>query len=226
MENLNIYTTNVNIESVGFFLSYYYEVTEQLEEFITPHGYNLTNYLKKYQPQTRISNLSRTYPYLFVDKVISIRGKYHSGTHFQEKDLLSIMLKANIKLQVLADLAMFDIIRNTNVIKIDRKSTITRFHPLTDTIKEIYIPAQDSENKKKFAYSSLLTLVNMMVLGTTAKKYALDNGIEVEKKKTIRDYLNEVQLKKIEKMEEHLNGLIRYARITDYQELKKRIREF
>jgi hypothetical protein len=66
----------------------------------------------------------------------------------------------------------------------------------------------------------------MMVLGTTAKKYALDNGIEVEKKKTIRDYLNEVQLKKIEKMEEHLNGLIRYARITDYQELKKRIREF
>lgn len=119
------------------------------------------------------------------------------------------------------------IILQSNEIKIERANTKALFHPLTNTIKNIYIPAQKSDNGKKFAYSSLMTLINMQVLGCSAKKYANDNNIEIDTKKgkSVRDYLSQDLLNEIQSLEEDLNGFIKYANITDYQELRNKIEE-
>jgi len=117
------------------------------------------------------------------------------------------------------------IILQSNEIKIERANTKALFHPLTDTIRDIYVPAQESENAKKFAYSSLMTLINLQVLGCSAKKYAINNDIEVNIKggKSIRDYLPQEMLTIIKRLEEDLNGYIKYAKVTDYHDLKSKI---
>ena len=119
------------------------------------------------------------------------------------------------------------IILQSNEIKIERANTKALFHPLTDTIRDIYVPVQTSANGKKFAYSSLMTLINMQVLGCSAKKYAHDNDIEVDTKggKSVRDYLPKNMLEEIKLLEEDLNGYIKYAKITNYHELRNRIEE-
>lgn len=115
------------------------------------------------------------------------------------------------------------IVIQSNVLKIERENTKILFKGLTDTIKDVWIPAQDSDNGKKYAYSTLATLSNIAVLGCMSKKYATDNEIEIEKGKSVRDYLSEDVLKKIEKVEENINGFIKYGNITDYEELKAKI---
>jgi len=117
------------------------------------------------------------------------------------------------------------IIIQSNEIKIERANTKALFHPLTNTIKNIYIPAQESENAKKFAYSSLMTLINSKVLGCSAKQYAINNSIEVNisKGKSIRDYLPQELLINIKNLEEDLNGYIKYAKIINYYELKEKL---
>jgi hypothetical protein len=78
--------------------------------------------------------------------------------------------------------------------------------PLTDVIKQIYIPAQ-SANSKKFAYTNLANLINKKVIGTTAKKYKLDNNIDLDA--TTRDAFPNDILKEIEEAEKYLHGYIK-----------------
>lgn len=162
--------------------------------------------------------------YLKVPKLVkTVRGKYHSGTWLHNELIVEFIRRLDVRLAVKMDFFIKDLIRHSNAIKIERSEVKVLFHQLTDTIKDIYIPAQESENSKKFAYSALSTMVNMMVLGTTAKKYALDNDIAIEKGKSIRDYLSKQQIAYIKYKEEELNGYIRYGGITDYQELKEKL---
>ena len=119
--------------------------------------------------------------------------------------------------------AIKQVVLSANTLKIERENTKILFHPLTDSIRDIYIPAQILNDSIKYAYPTLINLVNLKVLGMSAKKYATLNSITVEKGKSIRDYLNEDLLEQIKNCEEDLNGYIKYAKITDYRKLQELI---
>jgi hypothetical protein len=153
------------------------------------------------------------------------KGIYGTFIH---KELSIVFLRwLDIRFAIACDQFIKKAIIQCEVLKMERSNTKALFHPLTDSIKDIYIPAQTSANGKKFAYSSLMTLINMQVLGCSAKKYANDNDIEVDTKggKSVRDYLPKNMLEEIKLLEEDLNGYIKYARITNYNELRNRIEE-
>jgi len=157
--------------------------------------------------------------------VKAVRGTSNSGTWLHSKLIVFFLRKIDLTFAVAMDLFIQDLIIQVDVLKVERQNTKTLFHPLTKTIKDHYIPYQ-SPNGQKYAYSSLMTLINMIVLGTTAKSYAKTHNIEVEKGKSIRDYLEQSKLDRIKKLEEHLNGLILYAKIRDYQTLKEQMQQF
>jgi len=192
-------------------------------EIAKMYGKDLSNFTRTENYKTYLKLLNRDYH--GVKFIKTVRGKHHGGTWFHTKMFLKFLLWVDIELEYTFHRFIEDLIVQVDVLKIDRQSTKTLFHPLTDTIKNIYIPNQKSENSKKFAYSQLLTMINIIALGCGATKYARDNNITIEKGKNIRDYLSESQLKQIEQLEVHLNGLIQYAKITDYQELKTRLNE-
>jgi len=152
------------------------------------------------------------------------RGKYHSGTWLHKELFIKFITVLDVELEIELHQMIMKIIKQSDLVKFERTGTKTLFHKLTDAIKEIYIPAQTSENAKKFAYSTLMTLANTKVLGTTAKAYCAKNNIEVTKDMmSARDALDEDKLKKIKDVEEEIWGLIRFAKITDYSKLKKEI---
>ena len=150
----------------------------------------------------------------------TVRGKHHSGTWLHAKAILHFLRWVNVDLEIAMDDFIQNLILHSNEIKIERSSTKILFKDLTKVIKDIYIPAQESDNAKKFAYSILSGLVNIKVLGVIGTKYAKDNNIEVGKGKSIRDYLSKEQLDTIKEVERRLSGLIEFGSITDYQILK------
>lgn len=154
----------------------------------------------------------------------TVRGKYHSGTWIHSKVVLHFLRWVDADLSVSMDLFIQDLIVYSNELKIERQNTKIHFKDLTDVIRDIYIPAQDTENAKKFAYNNLATLVNLKVLGCTATKYCKDNGIEIEDDKSIRDYLPKDKVEVLDQTEKKLWALIYGAEIVQYDVLKEKLR--
>jgi uncharacterized protein YgfB (UPF0149 family) len=72
----------------------------------------------------------------------------------------------------------------------------------------------------------LLDLANLKALGITSKQYKEANKITDEQIKednniSIRDYMSKDELAKIETAEQDIWGLIKYAKILNYADLKK-----
>ena len=153
----------------------------------------------------------------------TVRGKHHSGSWLHSKLIIEFIRRLDVKLAVKMDLFIQDLIIHSNEIKIERDNTKILFHGLTQTLQDIYIPNQTSDNAKKFAFSSISTLVNMIVLGCKASKYANDNNIEIEGSKSIRDYLSKSQLDEIKTIEGNVNGIIKYGKVYEYQDIKEEL---
>jgi len=152
------------------------------------------------------------------------RGKYNSGTYLHKELFIEFITTLDVKLRREMHKMVMSIIQQADVVKVERMGTKTAFHELTDTIKDIYIPAQKSENKKKFAYPTLMTLANIKVLGMKAEKYCRINNIEItDDMISVRDALPEDKLELIKKAEEYINGYIKYGGITDYDTLKEKL---
>lgn len=151
----------------------------------------------------------------------TVRGKYHSGTWLHKELFLEFISWCDVTIKFKFHQLIKNIIIHSNELKIDRSNTKILFKPLTDSIKDIYIPKQKSDNSKKFAYSTLSNLVNIIALGSSAKKYIKENNLDTEL--PLRDQLADEKLKLIEKYERDLDGYIRYANITDYDKLKERL---
>ena len=113
------------------------------------------------------------------------------------------------------------IITHSNELKIERSNTKIHFKPLTEAIRDIFIPAQESDKGKQFAYSNLSNLINIKVLGSTAKKYREDNGIDEDV--CLRDVVTKEELEAIDRLELDLHGYIKYANITDYEILRNKL---
>jgi hypothetical protein len=155
------------------------------------------------------------------------RGRYHAGTWVHRDLFLKVITVLDVEIEVALHEAIEKIIQQATLVKIERTGTKVLFHELTDTIKDIYIPAQESLNAKKFAYSALMTLANLKVLGCTAKKYCNDHEIEITSDMiSVRDALPESLLDKIKQAEKDINGFIKYAGVTEYEDIKDRLMKF
>lgn len=151
----------------------------------------------------------------------TVRGRYHSGTWLHSKLIVEFLRRLDVKFAVAMDLFLQDLIIHSNEIKIERSNTKIHFKPLTQAIKDIYIPNQESESAKRFAYQNIATLINMKALGMSGTKYRKDNNIDDEI--DLRDVLDKDTLERIDEVEMDLYGYIKYANITDYEILKEKI---
>ena len=150
-------------------------------------------------------------------------NKGQFGTYLHNELFFKYLSWCDVKFEREIHKAFKQMVIHSNEIKIERDNTKILFHGLTATIQDIYIPNQTSDNAKKFAFSSISTLVNMIVLGCKASKYANDNDIEIEGNKSIRDYLNKEQLEEIKDIEENVNGIIKYGKVYEYQDIKEEL---
>lgn len=151
----------------------------------------------------------------------TVRGRHHSGTWLHSKLIIEFLRRLDVKFAVAMDLFIQDLIVHSNQLKIERSNTKIHFKPLTDVIKEIYIPAQSSDNAKKFAYQNIATLINLKALGMSGTKYRKDNNIDDEV--DLRDVLSQDILNRIDQVELDLHGYIKYANITDYEILRSKL---
>jgi len=154
--------------------------------------------------------------------IVTRAGKYHSGTWIHKNLFLKFITILDVNLEIAMHDMVMDIIKHSKVLKVDRADTKHLFKDLTKTIKDIYIPKQ-SENGQKFAYSTLANLVNKKAIGMNRKQYCKLN--KLDDKLPIRDTFPEDALQSIKNCEVDLNGLIKYAKITDYEVLKLRFNE-
>jgi len=159
--------------------------------------------------------------------IIQKRGKY-GGTWLHHDLAIEFVGLLNVKWKRELHIFMKNLIRHTTVLKVSRENTKVLFHPLTDVIKDVWIPAQESENSKKWAYSLLLDLANIKALGVSSRQYKTLNDITNEQIKadgniSIRDYMSKEELKKIEIAEQDIWGLIKYAKILIYENLKNQL---
>ena len=155
-----------------------------------------------------------------IELVIKKRGKHNSGTWIHSELFLKFASWVSVEFEYDMHQLIKHLIRQADHVKIDRASTKHLFHPLTDAIKDIWIPSQ-SENGKKFAYTNLANLINKKVIGMTAKQYKIKNKIDLDA--SIRDTFPDHVLKNIEAVEKDMWGHIKYGKVTKYEELKELI---
>jgi len=161
--------------------------------------------------------------------IIVKRGRY-GGTWFHHSILLEFLSNVDIEIRIEINEKMSEIISQVQRLTVLREDTKTLFHPLTDTIKNIWIPNQKSENAKKWAYKHILDLANKKAIGMTSTQYKKAFNITDEKIKedgriSIRDYMSDIELDRIKRVEEDINGLIKYGGIMDIETLTKKIME-
>lgn len=156
----------------------------------------------------------------FTSPLIKRKAGRFGGTYLHEDILLEYLMWLDMELKFEVQQFMKKVLKQVQIVRIDRADTKTLFHPLTDSIKEIYIPAQSSENAKKFAYSTLMDLINKRVLGLRARDFREKNNIPKGKDIYTRDYMSETQLKNIKKFQSHLHSFIS-AGITEYDRLRE-----
>jgi hypothetical protein len=156
-----------------------------------------------------------------IKMVKTVRGKYHSGTWLHSKMFIKFARWISVDFEIAMDNLVSTLITHSNELKLERASTKFNFTPLTDAIRDIYIPAQTNDKSKQYAYSTLSNLINIIALGCSAKKYREDNKLEDDIE--IRDVLPKQQLEHIDRLEVDLHGYIKYAKITDYETLKDKL---
>jgi len=172
-------------------------------------------YIRK---KEELLNMGKT-TYLKLTK--TVRGKYNSGTWIHSKVILHFLRWIDMDFEIMMDDFIEKLITHSNELKIERSNTKIHFIPLAEAIKDTYIPSQESDNAKKFAYQNISTLINMKALGMSGAKYKKDNNISKEAE--LRDILPKEILKKIDETELDLFGYIKYAGVTDYETLKEKI---
>ena len=185
-----------------------------------PHGKRAGNKKETSRNSVGFKNQQKTET--FTSPLIKRKAGRFGGTYLHEDILLEYLMWLDMELKFEVQQFMKKVLKQVQIVRIDRADTKTLFHPLTNAIKEIYIPAQSSENAKRWAYSTLMDLVNLKVLGMRARDFREKNDIPKGKNIYTRDYMSEEQLKAIKKFQSHLNTMLEMG-ITDYNQLKEYI---
>ena len=162
-----------------------------------------------------IPPLKRGYDFIYTK-----RGKYNGGTWVHKELFLKFASWVSVRFERDMHRLVMRLITYSDQLKIDRLDTKFLYKELGKTVKEIYLEKQ-SDNGKRFAYQNLANLINLKVLGYTAKQYReLHN---VDPNVAIRDTLPDETLEEIIEVEKDMNGYIKYGEIYDYDTLKKKI---
>ena len=148
------------------------------------------------------------------------RGKYESGTFFHKELFLKFASWLSPKFEVEMHQLVKNLLIYSDKLKIDRLDTKFLYKELGKTVQDIYQPKQ-SINKKRFTFINLANLINLKVLGFTAKDYRQIHNID--ENKAVRDTLSDDILEQIIEVEKDMNGYIKYGEIYDYDGLKKKI---
>ena len=151
-----------------------------------------------------------------------------NGTWFYKDLALDFFRFLDTRFAIMCDQLLKKIITQSNLLHIERRETKFLFHPLTDTIKNLWLPNQTSEQAKRWAYQIIMDLSNLKAIKMTSKEYKqthniTDETIREDGKISIRDYMSKAELEKIKKAEEHINGFILYGSIYDYETLRKKL---
>lgn len=200
--------------------SAYFNATEVAKMY----NKNINEYMRRestkeyIEKREQILNMGKT---TYLKMVKSVRGKYHSGTWLHSKIVLHFLRWIDMDFEIAMDDFISKLIIYSNELKIERSNTKIHFKPLAQAIKDIYIPNQESESAKRFAYQNIATLINMKALGMSGTKYRKDNNIDEDI--DLRDVLDKDTLARIDEVEMDLYGYIKYAGITDYEILKEKI---
>jgi hypothetical protein len=156
-----------------------------------------------------------------IKMVKTVKGRYGGGTFFHSKLFLEFAGWLDVRFKVRMYSLVEELIKHSNELKVERENTKILFKPLTNAIKEKYIPNQISDNAIRFAYSLICDLANKKAVGYTSREYKAKHNLD--KKQALRDYLSKEDLEKIKEVEKDLWGYITYANITDYNLLKQKI---
>jgi len=152
------------------------------------------------------------------------KGRHHGGTWLHKTLFLEFLSVTDVGFRFEMHKVISSIIATSKVVKVSRVDTKFQFHPLTDAIKDIYIPAQSSEGAVKFAYSNFMDMVNLQVLGMKARKYR--EVYDLDPKTPVRDTLPKRTLDEIAKYEKHAHGLMVYPGLTDLGEIARKLEDF
>ena len=160
--------------------------------------------------------------------ILTRRGN-QGGTWLHKEMFIEFITTLRPDLRRALHKMVMTVIATADTMKISRINTKVLFKPLTDVIRDKYIPAQ-TPNGRTFAYSNLLDLANLAGLGMTSKAYKqkmrlTPAKIKEDGKLSIRDYMTTDELKAIENMERKIHGYMEYADIIDYQVLKSKLLE-
>ena len=162
-----------------------------------------------------IPPLKRGYDFIYTK-----RGKYNGGTWVHKELFLKFASWVSVRFERDMHRLVMRLITYSDQLKIDRLDTKFLYKELGKTVKEIYLEKQ-SDNGKRFAYQNLANLINLKVLGYTAKQYR--EMYNVDPNVAIRDTLPDETLEEIIEVEKDMNGYIKYGEIYDYDTLKKKI---
>jgi len=149
------------------------------------------------------------------------RGKNVAGTYLHKELFLEFIGTLDVKIRRQMHKLIMNVIAKSDTLKEERAGTILKFHPLTDVIKDLYVPMQKEGAGKSMAYANLMNILNKKVLGVVASVYRKSHNLE--KGSLIRHTLNEIDLKEIMRLEEVLFYHIKYGKITNYHKLKELI---
>jgi hypothetical protein len=95
--------------------------------------------------------------------IIKRSGRQHGGTWVHKEIFVELIATMDVKFRRTMHKLLMSAIAQARIVKTERKETIFRFHPLTDAIRDIYIPAQTCKSAKDWAYSDLMNLINFYV---------------------------------------------------------------
>jgi hypothetical protein len=151
-----------------------------------------------------------------------------NGTWFYKDLALDFFRFLDTRFAIMCDQLLKKIITQSHLLHIEREQTKVLFHPLTDTIKDLWILNQTAEQQIRWAYQIIMYLANLKAIGMGSKEYKKthnisDEQIKADKKISIRDYMSKNELDKIKKAEEDINGLIKYGKIYEYGTLKNEL---
>ena len=181
-------------------------------------------YMQIVDEENNMGGLSHIIKIKFTRRGFTKDESWKNGTWFHKDLALHFFRTLDARFAYRCDQFLKQVIVQSQLLHIERTGTKTLFYKLGDTIRDKWIPNQKSDNAIKFAYSTLMTLANMKVLGMSAKKYCRENNLEVTKDMvSVRDVLPKDILERIKKTEEDINGFIKYGGVYNYEELKSRI---
>lgn len=155
----------------------------------------------------------------FISPLIQRKAGRYGGTYIHENILLDYLMWLDMDFKIQVHLFLKQLYKQITVVKISRVETKAKFRPLTDAIRDIFIPSQTNTQYIEYAYPMIMDLINIKILGMKAWDFRALHDIPKSKDIYTRDYLSQRELDNIVRFQQHIHTLL-VAGITDFGTLE------